>query len=366
MAALGWPPGLAAGYQRPPLRSVRLDAVAGRRRGAGRPAGGARGGAGTAHPPRRAHLVRPRLPADTVAPCLRLDRRRHGPHASGTRCARGHTAGLGAALAVDRHHLRGPVQPDRRAGDRSAACRLERLGNVLGAVLCRRHLGKRRLPARAGLPFAVPVRTHAAAADRSTYAAHAVRRPPRRATRTSPIRPGRRAGPWPRPARPDHCTGLRVPRRASAAGRTDADLQRRPSWRLHRLRGLHQRLPDAAGHPPGAAGRLPACGACLEACAQQQHRAGFGPGLVRYCSPQAMAGQPKRWWRPRTLALLSCCWRCLPAAPGACSESTRPVGVRWYQLRASDNAQLLDDQRHFVGELGTLGPCGTSRSSTCW
>jgi len=48
-----------------------------------------------------------------------------------------------------------------------------------------------------------------------------------------------------------------------------------------------------------------ACGACLEACAQQQHRAGFGPGLVRYCSPQAMAGQPKRWWRPRTLALLS-------------------------------------------------------------
>ncbi|WP_414497466.1 4Fe-4S dicluster domain-containing protein [Stenotrophomonas maltophilia] len=47
-----------------------------------------------------------------------------------------------------------------------------------------------------------------------------------------------------------------------------------------------------------------ACGACLEACAQQQHRAGFGPGLVRYCSPQAMAGQQKRWWRPRTLALL--------------------------------------------------------------
>ncbi|MDR2958209.1 MAG: 4Fe-4S binding protein [Stenotrophomonas sp.] len=48
-----------------------------------------------------------------------------------------------------------------------------------------------------------------------------------------------------------------------------------------------------------------ACGACLEACAQQQHQAGFGPGLVRYCSPQAMAGQPRRGWRPRTLVLLS-------------------------------------------------------------
>ena len=47
-----------------------------------------------------------------------------------------------------------------------------------------------------------------------------------------------------------------------------------------------------------------ACGACLEACAQQQHRAGFGTGLVRYCSPQAMAGQPRRHWRPRTTALL--------------------------------------------------------------
>lgn len=48
-----------------------------------------------------------------------------------------------------------------------------------------------------------------------------------------------------------------------------------------------------------------ACGACLEACSRQQHQAGFGPGLVRYCSPQAMAGQPRQWWRPRTLALLS-------------------------------------------------------------
>jgi len=26
---------------------------------------------------------------------------------------------------------------------------------------------------------------------------------------------------------------------------------------------------------------------------------------VRYCSPQTMSGQPKRLWRPRTLALLS-------------------------------------------------------------
>lgn len=48
-----------------------------------------------------------------------------------------------------------------------------------------------------------------------------------------------------------------------------------------------------------------ACGACLDACSRQQHQAGFGSGLVRYCSPQAMAGQPRQWWRPRTLALLS-------------------------------------------------------------
>lgn len=305
MAALGWPPGLAAGYQRPPLRSVRLDAVAGRRRGAGRPAGGARDGAGTAHPPRRAHLVRPRLPADTVAPCLRLDRRRHGPHASGTRCARGHTAGLGAALAVDRHHLRGPVQPDRRAGDRSAARRLERLGNVLGAVLCRRHLGKRRLPARAGLPFAVPVRTHAAAADRSTYAAHAVRRPPRRATRASPIRPGRVLG---------RGRGLLDPTTAQdyvfrAAHPLLAGPM--PTFSADRLGDCTDCAACISACPmqldirQGPQADCLACGACLEACAQQQHRAGFGPGLVRYCSPQAMAGQPKRWWRPRTLALLS-------------------------------------------------------------
>src|SRR2546427_1842276 len=36
------------------------------------------------------------------------------------------------------------------------------------AVLRRRHLGQCRFPARTGLPFAVPIRTHAAAADRST------------------------------------------------------------------------------------------------------------------------------------------------------------------------------------------------------
>ncbi|MEG0185497.1 MAG: 4Fe-4S dicluster domain-containing protein [Stenotrophomonas sp.] len=48
-----------------------------------------------------------------------------------------------------------------------------------------------------------------------------------------------------------------------------------------------------------------ACGACLEACAAQQHLAGFGPGLVRYCSPQTMADQPRRWWRPRTAAMAS-------------------------------------------------------------
>ncbi|MBM9914239.1 MULTISPECIES: 4Fe-4S dicluster domain-containing protein [Stenotrophomonas] len=60
-----------------------------------------------------------------------------------------------------------------------------------------------------------------------------------------------------------------------------------------------------------------ACGACLEACTRQQQQAGFGPGLISYCSPQVMAGQPRRWWRPRTtvlasmlLALLACgVWR---------------------------------------------------------
>ena len=112
-----------------------------------------------------------------------------------------------------------------------------------------------------------------------------------------------RTRPW--PARSDHRAGLRVPRCTPAAGRTDAHLQRRPPGRLHRLRCLCQRLPDATGYPPGTQADCLACGACLEACSQQQHQAGFGPGLVRYCSPQAMAGQPRQWWRPRTLALLS-------------------------------------------------------------
>lgn len=48
-----------------------------------------------------------------------------------------------------------------------------------------------------------------------------------------------------------------------------------------------------------------ACGACLDACAAQQRLAGFGTPLVRYCSPQTMADQPRRWWRPRTLGLLA-------------------------------------------------------------
>lgn len=48
-----------------------------------------------------------------------------------------------------------------------------------------------------------------------------------------------------------------------------------------------------------------ACGACLDACERQQSRAGFGPGLIRYCSPQAMAGQPRHGWRPRTVVLAS-------------------------------------------------------------
>lgn len=47
-----------------------------------------------------------------------------------------------------------------------------------------------------------------------------------------------------------------------------------------------------------------ACGACLEACAQQQHQAGFGAGLVRYCSPQSMAAQTRQGWRARTTTLL--------------------------------------------------------------
>ncbi|KAG0916322.1 hypothetical protein G6F32_016509 [Rhizopus arrhizus] len=78
---------------------------------------------------------------------------------------------MGPAVAVDRNHLCRPVQPDRRAGGCRAARRLEWLGNVLGTVLRRCHLGQCRFPARAGLPVAVPVRTPAATADRSAYTA---------------------------------------------------------------------------------------------------------------------------------------------------------------------------------------------------
>jgi ferredoxin len=122
------------------------------------------------------------------------------------------------------------------------------------------------------------------------------------------------------------------------------------------------------------------CAACISACPMQldirqgrrptawpaapawkpAHSNSTGPVSVRgWCATavrrrwpgnRSAGGDPGPW------PCCPCCWRCLPAAPGACSESTRPVGVRWYQLRASDNAQLLDDQRHFVGELGTLGP----------
>ncbi len=65
--------GAAAGHQRAAIRPVWLDLVARRRRRADRPAGGT--GSRAADPPRRPRLVRPRLPADAVAPCLRLDRR---------------------------------------------------------------------------------------------------------------------------------------------------------------------------------------------------------------------------------------------------------------------------------------------------
>jgi hypothetical protein len=149
------------------------------------------------------------------------------------------------------------------------------------------------------------------------YTTHAVRRAPRRTARHAPSGHGGVLGRG-RGLRPDH-RGLRVPRRASAAGRTDAHLQRPPGdWRVD-LRRLCQRLPDARSR--SARDRrpitLPACGARLDACSQQQHRAGFGSGLVRYCSPQAMPGNRRQLVATADPGLLSCCWRCLPVAPGA-------------------------------------------------
>ncbi|KAF1016319.1 MAG: hypothetical protein GAK31_01810 [Stenotrophomonas maltophilia] len=47
-----------------------------------------------------------------------------------------------------------------------------------------------------------------------------------------------------------------------------------------------------------------ACGACVDACADEQHRVGFGTALVRYGSPQVLSGQARRYARPRTMALL--------------------------------------------------------------
>lgn len=46
------------------------------------------------------------------------------------------------------------------------------------------------------------------------------------------------------------------------------------------------------------------CAACQAACHRVQRAAGFDDGLIRYCSPEHMAGQPRHVLRPRTLALL--------------------------------------------------------------
>jgi hypothetical protein len=136
------------------------------------------------------------------------------------------------------------------------------------------------------------------------YTTHAVRRAPRRTARHAPSGHGGVLGRG-RGLRPDH-RGLRVPRRASAAGRTDAHLQRRSPGRLHRVAPLCQRLPDATGHPPGTAGRLPGLRrAVLDACSRQQHQAGSARGWCATAVRRHGRATARQWWRPRTLALLS-------------------------------------------------------------
>jgi polyferredoxin len=49
-----------------------------------------------------------------------------------------------------------------------------------------------------------------------------------------------------------------------------------------------------------------ACGACVDACDAQMRAWRFPRGLVRMASPNALAGRPRHWLRPRALAALAC------------------------------------------------------------
>ena len=100
---------------------------------------------------------------------------------------------VGGVRAVDRLHLRRLLHADHEPGERRSGALVERLGNVLGAVLRARHLGQRRLPARAGLQVHVSLRALPERDVRPQHADHRLRRDARRAARAAPPRAAERA-----------------------------------------------------------------------------------------------------------------------------------------------------------------------------
>ncbi len=138
--------------------------------------------------------------------------------------------------AVDRLHLRRLLHADQGTGRRVCQLRPRAVGNLLDFLLRLRHLGQRRLHARAGVQVHVPLRALPERDVRLRHADRDLRQFDRRAARLA--------------QQEDRLQGRR-PRHLRRLQRLRAGLPhrhrhpQRPAIRMHRLRRLHRRLrPD--------------------------------------------------------------------------------------------------------------------------
>ena len=251
LAGMEWPPGRAVRSGRAQVLHLRPGVLAAGRVLPCRPADHLRAGAVPVHRRRRAAVLRLRLPADRLHRDLHVGREAHRGRSRRAHEIRrradergqahpqdGQARRLGGDRPVDRLHLRRLLHADQDPGGIGDGLAARPLGNLLDLLLRLRHLGQRRLHARAGVQVHVPLRPLPGRDVRPRHADRHLRRRARRAARRA-LEEGRPQG-----GRQGRLRRLRHLR----AGLPDRHRHpRRPAVRMHRLLGLHRRLRPGDG-----------------------------------------------------------------------------------------------------------------------